>query len=418
MRILLVIVQYPPDVNSTGLLMERLCRRFRKAGHRVSVLTSFPHYDGFRVREDYRGRLWEREERDGIEVLRFNVWTAGRKEVPLHRLLSYLSFNAAATVGGLLSRKGADVVLCTNGSFFSGLTGALLGRAEGAAVIYNVQDLYPEVAVEAGVVRSRLAVGALRRVESLMYRAADHVSVITPSFRRSLRRKGVPGKKISVIPNFADTSFIRPLPKDNAFARRHGLEDRFVISHAGNLGHAYDLESLVEAARLLRHRSDLLFLIVGEGVARAGLEDRVRELKLSNVRFLPFQPTSALPRLRAASDVQVALYREGAGHNSMPSKVYEIMASGRPVLAGADPDTDLRHLVEETGCGLCVEPGDAAAVADAVLELRNDDEKRRTMAQAGRRAAVERYSEEAVAERYLELFERLAGETGAAGRRE
>jgi colanic acid biosynthesis glycosyl transferase WcaI len=242
-----------------------------------------------------------------------------------------------------------------------------------------------------------------------MYRLAARVTVIASSFRRYLvTTKGVPSSKVSVIPNFVDTDFIRPLEKDNDFGRRHGLVDKFVVCHAGNVGWVYDLETLIEAAARLASFRDIVFLVVGDGVGRPVLERKASQRGVQNVRFLPFQPFEALPWMRAACDVHVALYRREQAWYSMPSKVYEIMASARPLLASAEPGTDVRTLVEETGCGLAVNPQDPDALVDAILRLYRDPATRAEMGRRGRAEAERAYSKDAVVAQYERLLRSVA----------
>lgn len=371
------------------------------------MVTTFPHYETFRVQHEYNGKWFERAVEDGVAVLRLPVWTPGRKQRMVNRLASYLSFNALATLTNLLSRRRYDVILCTNGSFFTGFS-ARLGRPR-TPFVYNVQDLYPETFVEAGLLRNRPAIAALRRMERYMYRKAAHITVITPSFRDNLVSKGVPEDKISVIPNFVDVDFIRPFPKDNDFSREHELADKFVITHAGNVGYAYDLDTLVEAADRLKDCEDMIFLIVGDGAAKPELERKVKSAGAKNVRFLPFLPVEQLPWLRASSDIQVALYKCGAASYSMPSKIYEIMASARPVLAGADTDSDLWRLVQDAQCGICVKSENRDALVHAILTLYRGPALRQDMGERGRSRAERDYSMPAVVAQYDELLRRVAG---------
>lgn len=407
MRILLVIIQFPPDVNSTGLLMSQLGEGLVAEGHDVSVITTFPHYEKFRVWDEYRGKLLERDQFKGMDVVRLWVYAPGHKSM-INRLISYLSFSTLAAVAGVISRQSWDIILCTNGSFFSGITGWLIGRFKGIPFIYNVQDLYPEVPIQAGQLRNRYAIAGLRKIERFMYRQAAHITVISPSIRESLLQKGVPAEKITVIPNFVDTDFIRPLPKVNMFSEQYGLCDKFAISHAGNVGYVYDLDTMLEAAALLREHKDMVFLIVGTGVARTDLERKARALRLENVRFLPFQPHDMLPWLRASSDIQVSLYKNGSVKHSLPSKVYEIMASGRPLLASSESGSDLWDLVERTQCGICIEPENAGRLAEAILTLYHNPSWRDTMAQNGRRFALDQYSKQAVVRSYHHLIQQIA----------
>ena len=413
MRILLPIIQFPPDVNPTGMLMAQLCEGLAACGHEISVITGFPHYENFRVWDEYRGKLIERGRYGDMDVTRLYVYAPGRKTM-VNRLMSYVSYNALATVTGALSRRAWDVVLCPNGSFFSGLSAWVLENLKSAPFIYNVQDLYPDVPVRAGQLRNPYAISALMAMENFMYRKAAHVTVITSAMREALLTKQVPEQKVSVIPNFVNTEFIRPLPRENDFSRKQGLSDKFVVSYAGSLGYVYDLDTLLDAAGLLRQRRDIFFLIVGNGVAKGELEKKAERLNLANVRFLPFQPRECLPWMRAASDVQVSLYRKGAANDSFSSKIYEIMASGRPLLAAAEQDSEVARSVKSSGCGLCISPGDAEQLAESILTLYKDFVLREQMGQKGRRYAEAHHSKHAAVTRYDELLRRVAG-GGAKG---
>ncbi|MBI4525495.1 MAG: glycosyltransferase family 4 protein [Deltaproteobacteria bacterium] len=414
MRILLPILQFPPDVNATGLLMAGLCEGLAAYGHEVRVITTFPHYENFKTWDEYRGRLFEHSRQNGIDVIRLYAYAPGKKSMR-NRLLNYLAFNAFATGTGVFSRARWDVILCPNGSFFTGVTGWLIGKAKDAPFVYNVQDLYPEVPIRAGQLCNPYAVATLRGIERFMYRKAAHITVISSLFRDNLLSKGVPAEKISVMPNFVDTEFIRPLPKVNRFSEQHGLADKFVVTHAGNLGYVYDLETLLDAASLLSPQKDILFLIVGNGVAKPELEERARELRLGNVRFMPFQPHESLPWLRASSDIQVSLYKKGAAGYSLPSKIYEIMASGRPLIASCDDKSEIQRVVEASQCGICISPEDSAQLAEGILTLYRNRLLSDAMGQRGRRYAEENHSKQAVVGRYHDLLQRICGSTRISG---
>lgn len=407
MRILLPIIQFPPDVNPTGRLMAQLCEGLMAYGHEVSVITAFPHYENFRIWDQYRGKLIQRDREKGMDVVRLYTYAPGNKSM-VNRLLSYVTFNALAAVAGVFSRSRWDVIFCPNGSFFTGLTAWLIGKSKNVPFVYNVQDLYPEVPIRAGQLRNPYAIATLKAVEEFMYRKAAHITVISPSIRENLESKGVPAEKISIIPNFVDTDFIRPLPKANDFGRQHGLADKFVVTHAGSLGYVYDLDTMLDAASFLSSQKDILFLIVGNGVAKPELEKKAHQLKLDNVRFLPFQPEASLPWLRAASDVQVSLYKNGSANDSFPSKVYEIMASGRPLLASSDGNSSVENVVHTAGCGLCVRPGNAEELAGAVLNLYHDPSLREAMGRRGRKYAEENYSKQTAVVRYNDLLQKVA----------
>jgi colanic acid biosynthesis glycosyl transferase WcaI len=279
-----------------------------------------------------------------------------------------------------------------------------------------VQDLYPETPAQAGQLKNSMSVAILQQIARFMYHQAAHIAVITPAFRNYITAQGVPARKVSVIPNFVNTRFIRPLPKDNEFSQQHNLATKWVISHAGNIGYVYDLETMLEAAARLVAYEDILFLIVGDGVAKPELERKAQAMQLPNVRFMPFQPHEDVPWLRAASDLQVSLYKYGSAKNSMPSKVYEIMASGRPVLASAERGSDVRTLVETTACGLCVDPQNTDQLVAAIRTLYHNPALRAAMAERGRSHAEQRFSRQVVSRQYHDLLTQVAQHYRAASR--
>ncbi|MEA2453248.1 MAG: colanic acid biosynthesis glycosyl transferase WcaI [Actinomycetota bacterium] len=406
MRVLFQVHHFPPDVNSTGLLMAQVACDLVARGHDVTVVTTMPHYEGFKPWPAYRRKLFVTEELDGVRVLRVWSFTSGSKSM-IHRLLNYVTFNKMAALRGLTAGP-ADVIFCTNGSFFSGVTGRFLSIVKRAPLVYNVQDLYPEVPIKAGQLRNPVAIRILRAIARYMYRAATVVTVIAPSFVRHLASAGIPTDKIELIPNFVDTEFIARGSKDNAFSHAHDLVDRFVVSHAGNIGYVYDLQVLIEAAARLDAMDDLVVLIIGDGVARESLQVHADRIGAANVRFLPFQDRALLPDIRATSDVQVALYKPGAAMDSLPSKIYEIMASGQPVLASAEPGSDLHELVGTTGCGLCIAPGDVDALVEALQQLHSDPALRKRFGDNGRTIAETTYSRTVIVDRYEEIFQALS----------
>jgi colanic acid biosynthesis glycosyl transferase WcaI len=242
-----------------------------------------------------------------------------------------------------------------------------------------------------------------------MYEKAALVTVISPAFREYLcERSGLTSEKIQVVPNFVDTNIIRPLPRENPYAARMDFTHRFVVAHSGNLGYVYDLMTLIDAAKILSDQDDIVFAIIGDGVLNEALKRKAELNRLNNVRFLPFQPEEDLPWLRASIDVHLALYVPGAARYSMPSKVYEIMASGRPVLASAESGSDVYRLLRESRAGVCIDPSDAGGLAEAVIQLRDDPAGRDEMGALGRRHVEENYSVPRVVSQYEQLLAEVA----------
>jgi len=406
MRILLFSLYFVPDIASTGVLMTQLCEDLQKMGHEITVVTTFPHYIAGQIWPEYRRKIIEKASHNGIRILRTYIYASDNKEALPGRVLNYGSFNVLSTIVGLFSGR-QDVIIAPSPPLTIGLAAYLVSRAKGIPFIYNLQDIYPEVAVKLGALKSRPFISFFERMERFVYDKAEHVTVLSKGFCDNLLRKGVPGNKITIIPNFADTDFIKPLPKVNDFSKRHGLSDKFVVMHAGNVGFSQDLAGMLECAKLLYNEARIEFVIVGDGAAKASLQEEARRMRLDNVRFLSFQPREDLPHLRAAADVQVALLKQGIAASSVPCKVYEIMASGRPVIAGLDPGSDTWELIREARCGICIEPENPQELANAVLTLYHDEALRRKLAQNGRRFVVENNSRQIVAQKYHDLLQSI-----------
>jgi colanic acid biosynthesis glycosyl transferase WcaI len=406
--VLLLVNQFPPDVNPSGKLMHALARGLATRGHSVHVVTAFPHSADFRIWAEYRGRWLQRTHEDGLCVTRLRVFASGQKQRMNHRLANYVSYNLAAFLAAHSTAAEFDVMLAPNGSFFTGLTAAALGALRRIPFVYNVQDVYPDVPVQAGQLPHAYQDQWLRRIEGVMYRAARHVTVIAESQRENLLAKRVPAGKLSVIPNFVDVDRIRPSAPDPALRTRLGWADRFVVVHSGNVGFAYDFETLLQTAQLLTHDERMLFVIIGEGVRKAELMERAQALHLRNVQFLPFQPEADLPALRASAQVQLSLYRPGASRLSLPSKLYEIMAAARPILASAEADSDVARLVRQAQAGLVTAPGQPDELVAAVRTLHEAPGLQQQLGERGRAYACAHHSLTSALDAYESLLWRCA----------
>ena len=409
MKILVVSLYYEPDqCQGNGPLIRALCDDWAAAGHDVTVITSFPHYNCDAVWPEYQGKLWQRERVGLVKVLRSYIHVSTRKSGWL-RLLNYLSFNVSSTLAGLLAEQ-PDVIFVLSPPLTIGLTAYLLGRLKGVPYCYNVQDIWPEAAVRLGLLRGTRTIRFWERVERFIYRHARRIFAISDEFRENLQAKNVPAAQIEVIPNFVDTAFVRPLPRHNAFAAKHELNDKFVVLYAGNVGLSQGLEVVLDAAELLRDQkdqADVLFQIVGAGSSKAELMAEAARRGLPNVRFLPLQAEAEVPELYAACDVALIPLRRGLAQNSVPCKTYSIMSSARPYIASVDEGSNVWKLTERAECGVCIPPEDARALADAVMNLKAAPRRRQTMGANGRAFVELHFAREVVTQRYRQALEEL-----------
>jgi colanic acid biosynthesis glycosyl transferase WcaI len=374
-RLLLVNQHYPPDQGATGRLAAELASGLVRRGHEVRVLTGRPSYPEARSE-----RAPARERMDGVDVVR--VPTAARREGMLGRGTHYASFAAAALVRGLALPR-PDVVLAWSSTpLFGGLLALSLARAKRCPLVWGVQDVHPEISRALSALPPPIDRG-WARVDALTCRAADRVVVIADDLRPAARARGVAEERLVTIRNWADARRIAPR-EPGAFRREVGLRDRdFVVQYAGNLGRAQDLDTVLAAARLAHREDDRVqLLLVGSGSAAATLA--ARAASTPGARLVGFQPEERVAEVLAAADLSLVPLRAGLSRWCVPSKVYPILASGRPVGAVLDDGSEVARIVDEAGCGFRVDPGDIAGLAREILRLASDRACARRLGSAGR----------------------------------
>jgi colanic acid biosynthesis glycosyl transferase WcaI len=411
-KVLLLTLVFSPDGVSTAELMTELALELKELGHDLTVLTATPHYNLEPEARDRQpleqkwGKLLYRSDCHGIPVYHASIPEKGSRVEA--RLKDYARFHAISTTAGLLSGGPYDLILAPSPPLTIGLSAWLLGAARRIPFIYNVQEIYPDVAVSLGVLQNRSLIRAMQLMERFIYSRARVVVVISEWFKRRLLAKGVTGDKIRVIPNFVDTGFLQPCAQRLGFAAAHGLSDTFNVLYAGNIGLTQGFETILEAARGLSDLPDLRFVIVGDGARRVWLEEQVSNGGFSNLRLLPYQPRSLVPQIYGSSDVCLVPLKRGTAQETFPSKVYNIMAAGRSVIATTDPDSELDWVVKESACGITTPPDDAAALVRAVRQVYGDRQRLQGMGESGRRYVVAHHSRRAVAQQYHRLIQELA----------
>ena len=401
MRVLMIVPYYAPDLGPSAPLFTMLSIELVRRGHQVTVIAAAPHYPSGRVPEAYRGVRIRRSFERGVEVVRVPVPSMNRSNLA-QRILQYTCYQFGATWAGLYQHY--DVVLAANPALWVWLPFATLAVARRKPAVFTVHDVYPDVGVTLGVFRHKPVIATVAWMERFCLDHALAVRILSESFRPGLRALGVPDSKMVLIYDWVDTDLIRPLPRDNAFAREQGLADRFVVLYAGNIGFSQGLEHVLTAAQLLADHRDLQFVIIGDGAGREHLGHQAQQMRLTNVRFLPFQPRPRLPEVLATADVSLVTLQHGIGSGSLPSKTFSIFASGRPLLASVDEGSEAWDMVERAGAGLCVPPEDPSRLAEAILALKQDPIRRERLGRNGRLWAERHHSPQAAAERFEKLM--------------
>jgi putative colanic acid biosynthesis glycosyltransferase WcaI len=371
---------YWPDLGATGQLLTELAEDLvRSHGWDVTVVCGYP------LRSD--AQLAASEWRQGVHIVRAAGSTLDPKAFT-GRATNYVTYFASATLTGLRIRK-PDVVVALTDPPIIGLAALAAAARVGAPFVFLCEDIFPEVATLLEDFHSGAVNDGLARVNRFLVRKARRVIALGDTMKRRLvEGKGADPAKVTVIHNWADCSAVAPGPRDNAFARAHGLVDKFVALHAGNIGLSQDLEIVLHAADQLRDRTDIVFVFVGDGAKKKDLQDIARRRDLRNVRFLPFQPRESMDQSYATADVSLISLKRGLSGVIVPSKVYNVLASGRACVAAVERDCEVAEIIEHARCGYVVAPGDAAALRSRLVELAEDREKAAGMGFRARAAAL------------------------------
>ena len=410
-RILILSLVFRPDNVSTAQIMGDLAVDFKAKGHNVFIITTTPHYNedpealAGQPLQAYWGKLLQKSVYCGMEVL--HAWMPRKGKNKLLRIGAWLGFHAISTLAGIFNRFKPDVILAPSPPLTIGVSAWFLGLWHHCPFIYNVQEIYPDVAVNLGVLRSGFVIKLLQNLERFVYAKARSLAVISVGMANCIRSKGVPEEKIHVIPNFVDVKDFRPLPKDNEFSRRYGLQNKFVVSYAGNLGKPQGLATLIEAAHLLRHEPGIHFLLMGDGSERISLIEQAQRLQLPNITFLPYHPYSAMAEAYATADASFVSQARGTSSDGIPSKVYRIMACARPVIACTDANSDLARLVVKAGGGVVVDSGNATSLSDAILRIFGQPDAWLEKSLKARDSILHDYSRPTITTRYHELIMEL-----------
>ncbi len=406
MRILFLTDNFPPEVNAPASRTFEHCREWVAAGHDVTVITSAPNFPAGKLFEGYRNRVFARESVAGIEVVR--VWSyISANEGFLRRTLDYASFMAAATPASLAVPR-PDIVIATSPQFFTACAGYLASRLRGVPFVFELRDLWPDSIRAVGALRQEPLLAGLEQLELFLYRKAAMIVAVTNSFKHRLADRGIDPAKIHVVTNGADLRLFRPRSSDTQLVRQLSLGGKFVAGYVGTHGLAHGLETLLEAARLLRDegRDDIHLLFLGNGARKAALHARAREMALSNVTFLDTVPRSEVVRYWSLLDASVIHLRKADLFSTViPSKLFESMAMGIPVLHGVRGES--ADIVEREGAGLTFEPENACQLRDRLVELSRDRQLAGRLGANGVRAAG-RYDRRHLAARMLGLIEQCA----------
>jgi glycosyltransferase involved in cell wall biosynthesis len=390
MKVLILNQYYPPDLANTAVLLHQLAEDLASDGFDVTVIAGRPSYDADRGDTHEPGR---------VRLIRVRS-TGFDRAAMAGRGLNYVSYLAAATRRAW-SLDRPDLVLAFTDPPFLGIGAWIAARRHRAKLVQVLYDIYPDVALVLGRMTNPVAVAAWRRLNRFTRARADRIVAIGRDMRENLIADGVPADRIELIPNWSEQNPATPDEVETT-RERLGWKDRFVVLHAGNVGLGHGLGSFVDAAALAEPGGDVLFVIMGDGAARSTLERAVEDRGLANVRFIDYQPHDEAMAIIAAADCHLISLAPGLAGWIVPSKVYGIMAAGRPFIAAVESRSEIGRLAAERGCGIRVEPADPGAILRAVGEVRSADA--RLMGSRGRTAFDASFERGIVTARYADML--------------
>ncbi|MBY0123489.1 glycosyltransferase family 4 protein [Bacillus sp. S/N-304-OC-R1] len=401
MRVIYLCQHFPPETGAPQIRVYEVSKELISRGHQVEVLTAFPHHPHGIIPEEYRGKFYMFEEWDGIPVHRSWIYPSPKGSF-WKRLASYFSFTFSAFFS-IMKSKPTDVIICNSPPLFLGITGYLGAKMKRAKFVFNVADIWPESAVELGILKNKNFIRLAERLERFLYKKSWKIATATEGIKDYMIRKGKSESDVFLLPNGVNTDTFKPLPKDHELLEKIGIQGKKVFMYAGALGYAQGLDSVLEAALLLKDKlPDVHFLFVGDGQEREKLLSMKEELQLDNVTFYGSVPVSEMPRMFSIADYSVVSLRNiELFKGARPSKIFPAISSGVPVLYCGDGES--AAILEEFQCGKIAPPENPEGIAAAIEELMKvSDDEYQVMTENGRKLAIEQYSWKSIVDDILD----------------
>ena len=401
MRILYLSQYFPPEVGATQTRAYEMSQNWVRLGHKVTMLTEFPNHPSGIIPSNYKGKLFERTNLDGIEVLR--VWV---KASPLknfrNRMLFYLTFMLNAIIAGLFLIRGKyNLLYATSPPLFVGGAALVLSQIKRIPMVFEVRDLWPESAIALGELTNQRAISMATKLEEMCYRRAVQIVVVTRGIYNNLAQRGVSINKLCFAPNGAniDLFTFSQIGRDQ-IRRDLGLEHKFIAIYAGIHGLAQGLETILETARLLQTTSEIHFLLIGDGPKKAEIVSLATIYNLPNLTLLPEKPREQIPDYLSAADVAlIPLKKVEIFKGALPSKIFDAWACERPILISIDGEA--RAIVEDVSGGIFITPEDPGKMSEALIYLMNSPSERISMGENGLRYTKQNHSRAALAEKLI-----------------
>ena len=384
MHILYFNRSFYPDIEATGQLMTDLCEALIKKGHEITVVAGQSYYS----RDQKKGLFVQRQNYKSIDIIRGNGSTFSKRFLVL-RIINLSCYFFNAFIGGFLAKKKPDLVIVGTDPPVLGLIGIFFSKWYKAKFVYYCQDIYPDVGIVTGKLKNPVLNFLLNQINILSFQMSDKIICIGEYMKNRIVKKGINENKIDVIYNWADTSMLYPVLKnENPFIATHNLEKYFIVMYSGNIGLTQNLEKIIDVAKHFKADSRIKFLLVGEGASKSNLQKLVIKYDLSNIKFLPYLLKSELKYSLSAADIHLIPFEKGLSGIMVPSKVYNILACGKPYIGWIEKDSEIHSIASKFKCGITVPPGDIRNMIRAINWAVKHRDKLKEMGDRGQEAVA------------------------------
>jgi len=407
MHITILCHYFWPELGAPSARLKEMADVWLKEGHAVSILTNYPNHPTGLIQDGYKNGPPSIEIKDGLRIVRLTTFATPNRGF-IKKTLGHLVYMWNAIFQGRQFVRETDVFVASSPTLFTVVSAWWLGRKLKKPFVFEVRDLWPAIFVELGTIRNRFAIRLLEMLELFLYRKSAKVVTVTRAFGADIARRGIPEKKIAFIPNGADTTRFTPGPSDEALRRTLNLEGKFLVLYIGAHGISQGLPKVLEAAERLASHLDIHFLFVGEGADKEKMETLCRERHLKNVTLLPGCAKDQVLRYYRSADLcLVPLRNIPLFKTFIPSKMFEILSAGRPILASLEGEA--AEILTASGAAVVVPPENPEALAEAVLHLASAPKQREKMAKAGPPFVAEHFCREKLAREYLTILREISG---------
>ncbi|MBC7765998.1 MAG: glycosyltransferase family 4 protein [Hyphomonadaceae bacterium] len=405
MNITAITHNFPPETGAPAARMYEMSKEWVALGHHVDLITAFPNHPNGIIPKDYQGYRYMLEEMDGIKVHRNFIYATANKDV-FKRIIGFLSFMISSALLSFHKIKKPDVVIATSPQFFTLFTGFFYSRMKKAPFILDIRDLWPEAIVELGVIQNKWIIRILEKIELFFYRHSTHIVVVTEAYKKNMIARGIDGNKIDIVTNGCNLSLFYRAPKNQQLLEMYNLSNKFVVQYMGTLGLAHGLEIILNVAESLATHPDIHFIIIGEGARKEQLMQLASEKKLQNVTFIPSQTKQQVPDYYRLADVAlVTLKKIPLFQTVIPSKIFEILGCGIPIIGAVEGEA--AALLERSQAAVVVPPEDEAALAKAILQLKDNQALRTEMGILGEKFIKDNYSRTFLSQKYIQIIKKV-----------